>query len=249
MKSRKIITEIQENLLIELYPATFGKRFLAAAYDYVILSVITAIIIAGVVIVLFPPRILRFLQSFPPGVVETLLTVTILIIFFIQFGLYFILYEGLGAGQTPGKRRLKLRVVNVDGTPIGLREAIIRNLFRIVDFLPAYFFLGILLILLTSKGQRIGDIVAGTLVISEELKSLELRPDAPPSLTGLPISVSREQFELIRLYIERRSQLFPEARAKVRSEILEKLDYDGPPLQEEETELLLEDLYRRNRPA
>ena len=94
----------------------------------------------------------------------------ILIIFLIFAG-YFILFEWLWNGQTPGKRLLKLRVIREDGRPLTLWEAIARNLLRIFDAVPGFvlpvYSVGLITIFLSSRDQRVGDIFAGTVVVRE----------------------------------------------------------------------------------
>jgi uncharacterized RDD family membrane protein YckC len=94
-----------------------------------------------------------------------------IIILFLIFTGYFIFFEWLWNGQTPGKRLLKLRVIREDGRPITLWEAIARNLLRIFDAIPGFFFpvysLGLISIFLSSRDQRFGDMFAGTVVIRE----------------------------------------------------------------------------------
>ena len=76
-------------------------------------------------------------------------------------------YVGLEAttGATIGKRLLGLRVVMADGSPIDWTSSIIRNVLRIIDFLPAFYLLGAIFVWSTEKNQRIGDLGANTVVI------------------------------------------------------------------------------------
>src|SRR5256886_17703069 len=74
---------------------------------------------------------------------------------------YFILLEWLWNGQTIGKRVYKLRVINEDGSPAQFTAVLIRNLMRLVDFLPALYGLGVLVIVLSPKSPRLGDFAAG----------------------------------------------------------------------------------------
>ncbi len=81
--------------------------------------------------------------------------------------LYFILFEWLWNGFTPGKKALGIRVVSFDGTPITMRGAVYRNLLRPADFMPVMYFAGFIAAFMNEKSQRLGDLAAGTLVIHE----------------------------------------------------------------------------------
>jgi uncharacterized RDD family membrane protein YckC len=91
-----------------------------------------------------------------------------LILFFLAQWLYPVFFEVLGGGRTLGKRALGLRVLMADGRPIGWGPSLIRNLLRLVDGFPGAYTVGLVSILLTRDYQRIGDLVAGTLVVHEE---------------------------------------------------------------------------------
>src|SRR5919204_560075 len=80
---------------------------------------------------------------------------------------YDIFVEVLNGGRTPGKMLNGLRVVRVEGHPVGFLTSAIRNVLRPIDFLPGAYLLGAVLILATRKNQRVGDIAAGTLVVRE----------------------------------------------------------------------------------
>jgi hypothetical protein len=94
-----------------------------------------------------------------------------ILILFLIFSGYFIFFEWLWDGQTPGKRLLKLRVIRDDGRPITLWEAIARNLLRVFDAVPGFFLpiysIGLIVIFLSNRDQRVGDVFAGTVVIRE----------------------------------------------------------------------------------
>src|SRR5687768_8058841 len=78
---------------------------------------------------------------------------------------YFILLEWLWNGQTLGKRVFGLRVINEDGSPARFVAVFVRNLVRVVDFLPGFYGFGLLCIVFTSRSQRLGDLAAGTFVV------------------------------------------------------------------------------------
>lgn len=89
------------------------------------------------------------------------------------FFVYYIYFEA-EYGQTIGKMVMKIVVVTEDGGPLTYREAIIRTLLRIIDALPFFYLIGLIAILLTDRKQRLGDIVADTVVVEEQGKASQL---------------------------------------------------------------------------
>lgn len=78
--------------------------------------------------------------------------------------LYFIALEGAG-GQTVGKRMMGIAVVKSDGRTADMKAATVRNLLRIVDSIPAFYVVGIVVMLLSGDGQRVGDLLGDTVVV------------------------------------------------------------------------------------
>jgi uncharacterized RDD family membrane protein YckC len=124
--------------------------------------------------------------------------VVVAIILLAQFAIesgYFIFWEMLTGGRSPGKALVGLRVVQRDGLTVELSNSMVRNVFRIVDMLPASYVVGLITILLSPGGERLGDHVAGTVVIRLD------RPPAAPEIQAAdnPESplLTREQLALI----------------------------------------------------
>lgn len=92
-------------------------------------------------------------------------TAILLLVSFFSEWLYPVFFEVLGDGQTPGKKWLRIAVINDDLTPVRWSASLMRNLLRAVDFLPFAFLGGLIGMLLTKKFQRLGDLAAGTLVV------------------------------------------------------------------------------------
>lgn len=109
---------------------------------------------------------------------------------------------------TPGKQRMGLMVVHEDGTPLSWGSSMIRNLLRVVDFLPALYMVGLLSMMLTGRFQRLGDLAAGTLVIHAAGKR-QARELPTADALPLPLPLSPEEEQAILDYAERSARLSP----------------------------------------
>jgi uncharacterized RDD family membrane protein YckC len=108
---------------------------------------------------------------------------------------YFIFWEMVTNGRSPGKMLGGLRVVRRDGSPINLRSSVLRNVLRIVDILPENYAIGLISMLLSSSGERLGDHVAGTIVIRLDRPSAA--PEIEPSQNGTALALTRTQLARI----------------------------------------------------
>ena len=158
-----LIIETPERVPLHFALASIGNRFLACAIDHA-LQALTIILMAIAFTVVANYSSLGNQLSNTPKWVKAVL---ILIVFLIISG-YFAFFEWSWNGQTPGKRWLKLRVIREDGRPITFWEAAVRNLLRTVDMMPAPFYsIGLISVFVSLSDQRIGDMVAGTVVVRE----------------------------------------------------------------------------------
>jgi len=144
---------------------------------------------------------------------------------FLVFEGYFVAFEALWNGQTPGKRAVGLRVVREGGFPLDFRGAVIRNLLRIVDFLPSGYLVGVCMILFHAESRRVGDIAAGTLVIREREAGTQAgysfggdvaAPAAP--LIGLD-SLTPQHYEVMETFLRRRHEMAPSLRHQMSEQI------------------------------
>jgi uncharacterized RDD family membrane protein YckC len=119
-----------------------------------------------------------FVGIFMPFVFVSGLPIGIYLVglFVVEWG-YGCLFEALWNGQTPGKKAFQLRVMKAEGYSIGIHEAMLRNLLRAADILPVLYGVGFLTMLCNGRMQRIGDLVAGTIVVRE--KRHKLREELP----------------------------------------------------------------------
>lgn len=207
-----------ERVFLELPVAGLGYRTIAYLVDAALLFAFWVVLYFGVSLAI--PDTLAQVQDLS-GLGMTLL---ILGIFATQW-VYWTAAEVLWRGQTPGKRLMRVRVVREDGSPVGLFESAVRNLFRFLDFIPGFYAVGVVTMLVTRRHRRLGDLVAGTLLIREETIDLDkyqrneaAPPPVPTSATRLPT----EDVELILRFLERAATLEPDARRRLCRKMIER---------------------------
>lgn len=158
-----LIIETPERVPLHFALASIGNRFLACAIDHIIQLTALGIIAIACLILANIDVVERIFESAPKWVYAVMI-----ILLFLTFSGYFAFFEWIWSGQTPGKRWLKLRVIREDGRPITFWEASVRNLVRSLDMMPAPFYsIGLISVFATSRDQRIGDMVGGTVVVRE----------------------------------------------------------------------------------
>ncbi|MBW4441477.1 MAG: RDD family protein [Plectolyngbya sp. WJT66-NPBG17] len=203
-----------ESVELEFTLAGIGNRTIALVVDYLLWGAV----LIGLLIFW---TVLSFqLQQYFPTVsnIELWITAISILMTFAVYTGYFVFFETLWRGQTPGKRYSKIRVIRDDGQPIGVAQAILRALIRPID---DTFFVGMLLIILTKREKRLGDLIAGTMVIQEERSiaastfttSSEAESLADELLTAQNLNaLLPDDFAVIREYLQRRSLLDARAR-------------------------------------
>src|SRR5512138_3354232 len=204
-----------ENVAFGYQVAGIGSRFIATLLDTIVIVLLQVVIlvVAAVLINLLDKAALT--DQFNPWIIA--LFGVILSIFY--WG-YYVFFEMLWNGQSPGKRWMGLRVIRADGTPITLSEALIRNLVRIVDFLPAMYGVGILTMFIDKQSRRLGDLAAGTLVVQDRaaisiqslsikrMVNLRMQGLTSVSLEGFPVErLTNNELSLIEDFLLRRDQL------------------------------------------
>ena len=163
--------ETPERVQLEFPLASIGNRFLAVLVDHTI-QILSIILIVWLTYsaVGGASAIEGSLTSVVSGASRWVIALMILAIFAVFSG-YFVFFEWLWNGQTPGKRLMKLRVIREDGRPLTLWESFGRNLLRIIDNFPGFvipiYSVGLIAVFLNRKDQRIGDAFAGTVVVRE----------------------------------------------------------------------------------
>lgn len=223
---RSVTIRTPESIAFYYELAGLGSRFLALVIDgFIQLAVSLVLFIAGLALLKRVGAIGVFMRLGSKNAESTAMAVGILLLFLIWYG-YFIFFEQVWNGQTPGKRALGIRTVRDGGYPVAFIDSCIRNLTRIVEQLLGFYALSVVSMVLSSQNKRLGDYAAGTLVIRDRAFEVSdpkawLRPGAASSDDrGLGIAaLSPYEIALAERYSERRTTLDPDAARKAAAKI------------------------------
>ena len=208
--------------------AGLGSRFMAIAIDYLIQGVVTGavVVVFGLGAALFGGNTRDLFGRNGSMVASVGIAVVILLAFVLTWG-YFLVFELIWNGQTPGKRVAGIRVLTTRGEPVTLVHALVRNLLRLVDILPASYTIGIICILVTRRCQRLGDLAAGTVVVRERhaelprtLPPLDPALALPPHLAG---AFSTDDIRLARDFLLRAPYLTHARRTELGRQVASTL--------------------------
>jgi uncharacterized RDD family membrane protein YckC len=207
-----------ENIAFEYRLAGPFRRLPALLIDWAIVG--TAVFVGSIVIAL------TFGAFISVGLAEALISIA----FFGAWWFYGGVFETFMNGQTLGKRLTGIRVLTIDGQPINGLQAIMRNLFRGADLFPALPCLGLIVMTLNKRSQRLGDLVSGTIVVVEQNswltgiakledpRAIQLAGYLPPNFV-----VSRPLARALATYVERRRFFSPLRRREVAKHLGEPL--------------------------
>jgi len=233
-----------ENVAFDYAVAGIGSRFLAAIVDSLIILVLQVLV--NVILLLLTGLLRAGSTNSETGLVGWLFALLGLVSFALLWG-YYVFFEMLWNGQSPGKRWAKLRVIRTDGTPITPSESIIRNLVRIVDFLPVYYGIGVVTMFVNDRARRLGDLAAGTIVVRDHgpvtLESLDagktlsrLSNRSAAATLDLPVErLTNADLQMAEEYLRRRSDLTnrSEIALRIKKTLLERMQVppgQAPPI-------------------
>jgi uncharacterized RDD family membrane protein YckC len=233
----KISIPTPDHVTLEFELAGLGSRFCAYLIDgLVIMLLIVLIVVVMVLLGMAQASLFRELLTQTSDWVTSWNMALLLVFVFLIYWGYYVLLEGLKRGSTPGKKCLGIRVVREDGLPIGLREAALRNLVRAADMLPPpCYLLGGLVMQFDRHGRRLGDMVAGTLVVVEKFEiqsgsaagaAWAARVEQGRSRQAITLpqgALSPSQIALIEQFMVRRHSLPRERREALAWQIAEPL--------------------------
>ncbi|HEX6806526.1 MAG TPA: stage II sporulation protein M [Gemmatimonadaceae bacterium] len=246
---QQVDVETPEQVVLSYTLAGVGARAAAAIVDFL---VVTLIIVAFIFSLSLLAKLGRPGPKPTPEESSTwAVAIFILVIFALEWG-YYVLFEALWDGQTPGKRLLHIRVVQDGGYSVSFGASAVRNIARIIDGQPGFVYgVGVVAVALNKSGKRLGDMMAGTFVVQERIERAPVVASAAPSgdtATPVMASLSASEYELLERFLSRAPSLAPERLALLSDRLSVKL---APHMPNDAVPMLdrLRALYAREREA
>lgn len=249
---QQVDVETPEQIVFSYTVAGVGSRAAAAIIDLLIC------VGAFFGIVLITWLAARALRTSPwAGVSGGWMSAIVVVAQFAVIWGYYVLFEGLRDGQTPGKRQLGLRVVQDGGYSVSLAASAMRNIVRVIDMQPALTYgVGIVSAVATKSGKRLGDLAAGTIVVHERvlhapLASVVSIATAPlSSAAARPVALlDDDEFALLERFMARRQSLEAAQRARLVEGIAARFRDRVPELDGATDASALVSLFERERSA
>lgn len=261
MNQDRIGIKTPEYVSLNFQLAGLGSRTAAYIIDQAILIVVNILIVIVLILLLSGQSDIVLWAELN----SVTAAITIILLFILNWG-YFFAFEYFSGGRTIGKKVLGLRVIQENGHSITLLSSFIRNFLRIIDSLPANYFLGMMMIFFHSKHKRIGDLVAGTIVVHERKakkkkklspieKEIEKRGLAKNDLfieEQVLKTFGAKEWNLVKTYCSRFSHLPEEESIRLTRQVAEivlpkaRLDATGKSFQDLENILLVLYLHLRD---
>ncbi len=214
---QRIEVETPEQVVFDYTIAGVGSRAAAAMLDYLICFLLLVVVV--VITALTSSRLGRRVSlDVTSGWVAAII---VLAQFAIVWG-YYVLFEGLADGQTPGKRAFKLRVVQDGGYSVSFAASAVRNLVRIIDLQPGFSYaVGMFSVILSKSGKRLGDYAGGTMVVRERIVHLPAAPsrDAAAGNVHVTAQLSDDEYAVLERFLTRRGALAPAQRRAITGDL------------------------------
>lgn len=220
---RTVSVRTPESIAFSYELAGLGSRFLAVAFDMLVQFAILAAIVWGVfLLAAYAPHAKTTVAN---RTVESAAYAIVWAVIFVVFFGYFIVFEGFGNGQTPGKKLLGIRVVRDGGYPIDIGASFIRNLVRAGEFALAFYAVSAVSTILSPENKRLGDMAAGTIVVrdspSKNLTAFLQQAQEQPSHRFAMLT--DEEHAVIARFMARRSGMDPVHRRSLAAQIVERV--------------------------
>jgi len=216
--------ETPELVVLSYTIAGVGSRAYAALIDYSICFIL--VIVADIGITVFVAKAGGIMRSASASLA---LSMIVLVQFAVLWG-YYVLFEALADGRTPGKMLQRLRVVRDGGYSVTFGASAVRNLLRIVDMQPLLVYgVGMISVLLSKSGKRLGDMAAGTIVVKEDfVRQPVIATERPAGFSSssqpprLHAALTASEYELLERFSQRQRDLDPARRAVLAGQLAER---------------------------
>ena len=219
ISDRQVDVETPEHVSVGYELADLGSRFTALFVDGLLLFVI----LLGLLLII----LLGAAAGLGSVISGNLAFALFILVWFVVSGGWFVFYEGFRDGQTPGKKMMKIRVVQDGGFPLSFRAAAVRNLMRLIDIQPAPSWgFAAMSMMLHPQTKRLGDLAAGTVVVRDRTGQPipEERADDQAAIALLgPPRLTDQEFAALSMYAQRRNALEYGVRAQLAGTLMQRL--------------------------
>jgi len=216
MRLQSIDIETPEKIIFTYTIAEMGPRIIACFIDTVIQW--------SIIIITFIIAFIAMNFTLDSSLSGFQLAFAIILVFILQWG-YFIFWEVITNGQSPGKIACRIRVIRKNGEPLDFGSIVMRNLVRIIDCIPFIYLVAIVAASIDRFSRRLGDIVSDTIVVHDTYKAIKA-PLFTTSLSQATVfipaydtNLSEEDLYVIRRYLNSRAQLLPEKRLQIETKL------------------------------
>lgn len=229
--------ETPEHVALHLELAGLGSRAAAGLVDTLVAS-------SGLLLLFWLVTLVGLTNV--SGTLANWVVALVILVFSFLFLAYFVLFEALNGGRTPGKQLLGIRVVMETGHAITPTAAVVRGLFRLLDYIPPLV-PGLVMIFLLRRNQRMGDLVAGTIVVRDRPMDWALAPAAGFSATDDAVEVgppelADDEFRLLDQYLARAGDLDPVVQTRLAGELARRF-HDRIPRRTADADVYLAELH------
>ncbi|MCC7000540.1 MAG: stage II sporulation protein M [Gemmatimonadaceae bacterium] len=217
----RVEVETPELVVLSYDIAGVGSRVAAAVIDLLI------VVVCSFALSLFAARMVEGLPSYANVERATGWALAVVaLIQFIALWAYYVLFEALADGRTPGKRLMHLRVVRDGGLSVTFGASAVRNLLRLLDLQPGIAgATGIISMILNREGKRLGDIIAGTLVVREQVLAPLANATpvaAAPTAARAQAELTDAEFDVLDRFAERRAAIDPQRRSQFAAQLAQR---------------------------
>jgi uncharacterized RDD family membrane protein YckC len=228
---RTLEVRTPESIAFSYELAGLGSRFLALVVDQAIQIAVLVALFVGLVAWGARSVVRHSVAAGDTKLYESIaIAIIVTIVFAVLFG-YFIVFEAVWNGQTPGKKLLGIRVVRDGGYPIDFGASLIRNLIRVGEQLIGYYAIAAISALISPENKRLGDFAAGTIVVRDArlAQPTDFRERTEEPVYAPTAYLSGEERALVKRFLERRDALSDDRRRELSWDLASRFRKRVPP--------------------